>query len=454
MIRHNNMKNKLYLFLIIMPFLPKFSYSSTELPSLIISIEEYANKNIPKTFELITQANLELGKKPNEKYQARISNLTAYTYMLSGNFNLSLKYIRLARQQSTIIDNQYELAESKRLEAVLYTLSNLQNESLPLFLEALKIHKKLHSKKIFHTLQGISLYYYNTNNFDKYLEYGYLLLKDPITLSNKQLKGAAEYTIGQGLLKLGKLKQSKTYLSASITTLNSIQSILVTQAYMTLAELEFMQGKPYIALNTLISNQDIANKNQYTVADLQSELLKAKIYISLKKNQKAKVILSALLATSKNDLSNQQQAHKKLAEIFEEENNYQQANIHLKEHKKLSDLLFKKNQETKSAFYQTRLDFENKELQITQLESEKKLNALQQAQNIKTAKLRDAILALFICIIALLIFYTIRIKRAKNKMKILAEEANYANQAKSSFLAKMSHEISNITQRHFRFFQN
>jgi len=437
------MRFKLFIktFIVVMSFYCASAFSSNDIEKTITKIEALANTNIPNAFLLIDQANTELLTSPNDSHQARIHNLSSYLYLLSSKFDLAFIHIVKAREYANKSSNQYELAESKRLEAVLYTVTNLQSESLPLFLEALKIHKSLNSNKVFYTLQGISLYYRSIGDFEKYSAYGQLLLDDPLTHSDLKLKGLALYTLGEGALKLGRFDQAERYLKASIDTFKKISSILVSEAFITLAELELKRNNPKQALEILDQSRVTATENNYAVANVQSELLKATIHVTNSQNEKAKTVLNLLLTSSQIDLSSQQQSHKKLAEIFENEKNLKQAIYHLKKYKSVSDRLFKDTQETKATFYNARLNVEHKELQISQLKAERQVQTLENKQRQKTATLRDAILALLFVILAFLIYYVIQAKKTKYKMRVLADNAQLANQAKSSFLAKMSHEI-------------
>lgn len=379
----------------------------------------------------------------SNQQQARLKNIEAYIYMLSGQYKLAYQYVVQARNKALIANDLYEIAESKRLEAVIYSLTDLQEESLPLFFEALKIHKELNSDKIFHTLQGISLYYREVGNFKKYLEYGYLLLKHPITKVNMQAKATAQYTIGEGYLKLGNYSNAKKYLNLSLIILKKVKTTFLSEVYVSLAELALLKDQPQQALEMLKISKNIANERSYSTDHVKMHLLLAKTHLALNQIKKSKKILQALLTYTKsnNDLYGEKDVYILYVDILSKERNYQQALFNQQKIAKINQNINLKKIQSKSSFYRTKLDLEHKEQQITQLESEKKLNELQQIQIAKTTKLRDAILGLFVCIIALLIFYTIRAKQTKNKMKLLAEEANYANQAKSNFLAKMSHEI-------------
>lgn len=117
------------------------SYANTT--SKISEIESLVNSDINRAFLLIENVRSELKHTPDIARQTRIENLTSYIYLLMNEHDKAYSHILESRRLALESNNQYELAESKRFEASLYTMTNLQTESLPLFLEALKIHKAL-----------------------------------------------------------------------------------------------------------------------------------------------------------------------------------------------------------------------------------------------------------------------------------------------------------------------
>ncbi|MCG7532802.1 response regulator [Psychrobium sp. MM17-31] len=410
-----------------------------ELVTRLAQLESNLSKDLYTTLQEIESISLETD--PNSPHYSRLHNLAGYGYILAGDYTKSFGHLTTAQKNALRNNNQYELAESLRFQATIYTSTNLQNESLPLFLEALEIHKKIGSKKVTNTLQGISLYYRSLENYAKYLEYGRLLLKHPNIHQQPQLKGIAQYTIGEGLLKLDNLDEAAIYLNTSIATLSSISSILVSEAFISLAELEVKKGNFQSALKILRESQNNAKENNYGIAISQGKLLEASTYLNMERFNLAKQTYLELIEGAETELSTLQVSNKKLAEIYEQEGNYQRANIHLKKYADINEQLTESSDKAKSAFYNARLNLEHKELQITQLEADKALQDLAIKQKEKTEQLRDAILALLVLILVSLAYYVIYTKRTKNQMKALAEEANLANKAKSNFLAKMSHEI-------------
>ncbi|MGB0835827.1 MAG: histidine kinase dimerization/phospho-acceptor domain-containing protein [Psychrobium sp.] len=429
---------RLISILVIVVCLLNNSFAKTNVDQTLEHIKQLTNSNIERAFELIN--NIKTNDLTKDQ-QARLENLLSYINLLMNRHETAYEHIIKARDLALEANNLYELAESKRFEASLYTMTNLQTESLPLFLEALKIHKSLKSDKVFYTLQGISLYYRSIENYDKYLEYGQLLLNDPKVKSEKKALAIAHYMIGEGYLKKGQLQLAKLHLDSSIEVFKEISSILISEVYFTKAELFLKEHQTSEALEMLNKSQQSAQRNNYNIASLQSELLKAEIYIELNDTKQAIEILNKLLSENNSDKSAESKAHKKLAQIYEQNQQFSQALYHHKAFKLTSDELLEESQTEKTSFYNTKLNIEHKELEISRLRSAQQISELAQKQREKTAKLRDAILVLLLLFLCALIYYVIYTKRTKNQMKALAEEANLANKAKSNFLAKMSHEI-------------
>jgi two-component system sensor histidine kinase/response regulator len=429
--------------LLIVSFFSCSTSAEQTIKQQLSQIEDTINSDIQRSLTLIQQLNTNKKAILNNYQQAKLHNITAYIYILSGKYKLAYQHVSKAHEKAKIINDLYEIAESKRLEAVIYSLTDLQEESLPLFLEALEIHKKLSSNKVYNTLQGISLYYRETSNFEKFLEYGHLLLKQPITNHNKRLKGVAEYTIGEGYLKLGDYSNARKHLNLSIALLEGIDTIFLSEIYVSLAELTLLEGHPLQALNILNISKVIANERSYSTDHVKMHLLFAQTHLAVNHTKKSEKTLDELLLYTQenNDLYGEKNTHTMYVKTSVQHGNYQQALYHQQKATDISEVINQQRLQIKSNFYRTKLDVEQKELHINQLKSEKNVQLLESKQREKAAKLRDAILALLFIILAFLIYYVIHARKIKQKMEKLAIDAEIANQAKSSFLAKMSHEI-------------
>ena len=412
---------------------------ANELGKKISHLELTLSKNLHSTLNEIELLSPRFDE--NSPYFSRFHNLAGYGYILAGDYTKAFEHLANSEINADKNNNLYELAESLRFQAIIYTTTNLQNESLPLFIKALSLHKEINSEKVTNTLQGISLYYRNLENYTKYLEYGQLLLAHPNIKKQPQLRGIAQYTVGEGLLKLEKLEEAEIYLNKSIDTLNSISSILTSEAFISLAELEVKRENYRKALDILQESQENAKANNYGIANSQRKLLEASTYFKMGQLEIAKRAYLALIKTSTTELTTLQKANQQLANIYEQQNDFLNANIHLRKFIEINIRLTNDSQKTKASFYNARLNLEHKEQKISQLEAAKALQQLELAQKEKTEQLRDSILALLVIILISLIYYVIHAKRTKNQMKALAQEANLANKAKSNFLAKMSHEI-------------
>ncbi len=419
------------------------AFFASTIDSRLDELDKLSWTNIPKALELAEALKNELKTSPNDYALARLYNLIGYTSLLNRDYKNAYNHISLAKGYADKSGSLREQAESKRLLASLYVMTNMLHESLPIFLEALALHKEIESDKVFETLQGISLYYRSIGDFDKYLEYGNRLLNHPSAQSENQLRGLAEYTVGEALLKLGKYEQARVHINHTIRILEKVSSTWVSEGYVTLAEIEFATNNLPKALETVKQSKKIAEQDKYYLASLQAELLTADILQALDRQEEAITSLEAAIeqAVYHSDKATEQKANLALAQLYENSDHPQLALNFYKEYKKNTDDLAEKAQETQSSFYNAQLNLEHKEQQITQLEATQALQQLELSQKEKTEQLRDSILALLVIILVSLAYYVVHTKRTKNRMKALAQEANLANKAKSNFLAKMSHEI-------------
>lgn len=434
---------KTIIFLAIFWCIQVNSFSMPSIDNQLDELDKLSWTNIPEALKLAVTLENQLQNSPNDNAQARLFNIVGYTYLLNRDYKKAYTYIGLAKAHAERANNRREQAESKRLLASLYVMTDLLYDSLPLFIEALEIHKEIQSDQVYDTLQGISLYYRSVSNFDKYLEYGNRLLDHSAAKEDNQYRGIAEYTVGEALLKTGKFEQSRIHINEAIRILEKVSSTWVSEAYVTLAELELTTNNFTKALEIVKQSKQIAEQDQYYLASLQAELLTADIFQALDRQNDAILSLETAIeqAIYHSDKATEQKANLALAELYEQSNSPQLALQFYKEYKKNTDELFQKDQETQSAFYNAQLNLEHKEQQISKLEAARALQQLELTQKEKTEQLRDSILALLVIILISLIYYVVHAKRTKNQMKALAQEANLANKAKSNFLAKMSHEI-------------
>lgn len=420
--------------------------TSKDIPSITDSLahlEELISNDIDQAKKLIDQLSIQLKDSKNYSQRAKLSNLIAYRHMLLGEYNQTYQQLAVSKANALAASNRYEQAESLRLEAVLYSLTDLAHESLPLFIEALAIHKSLRSEKELNTLQGISLYYQSIQDYEKFLEYGRLLLEHPLTKTKLKFDGVAELTVGQAYVKLGEYTKAKTHLEQSAEIMERAASVWASEAYTALAEVELLTGSPTSALHILRIGKVIAQQKQYLAADVQTGLLEARIVMAIGDNNRAINFLSELLNKAENDKdqSGQFHIHQMLTNAYEKQGNLRLALKHQKALKRTSDLLRESSQQTQSTFYRARLDFEMKEQEISQLQAQSVLEKLESERQQRKLQTRDSVIGISLIVLIGFIIYLIRARKINRVMKKLALDAQTANQAKRNFLAKMSHEI-------------
>uniref|UniRef100_UPI0012381761 tetratricopeptide repeat protein n=1 Tax=Candidatus Enterovibrio escicola TaxID=1927127 RepID=UPI0012381761 len=278
---------KLAIFLTIFWCIQINAYSMSPSDNRLDEIDKLSWTNIPKALELAEELENELKEFPNDHIQARLYNIIGYTYLLNRDYKKAYNYISQAKIHADKSAVRREQAESKRLLASLYVMTNMLHESLPIFLEALALHKEIKSNKVFETLQGISLYYRAIGDFEKYLEYGNLLLNHPDAQMENQLRGLAEYTVGEALLKLERYEQARPHIEHTIRILKKVSSTWVSEGYVTLAELEFKANNFPKALEIVKQSKKIAEQDKYYLASLQAELLTADIFQALNRQKDA-----------------------------------------------------------------------------------------------------------------------------------------------------------------------
>lgn len=425
------------------PAIPPTQINKLSIEQLLHKIQQTVVSDIKAAQELMTVTETQLKHLGSPKQWAKLHNLRAYSYILTRNFDLALQHSLKAQGFAIRSNNQFEQAEALRLEALVYSLTNLADESLAIFSKSLAIFTQLKSDKVWAVLQGISLYYRTQGNYAKYLEYGQLILNHPLTQTEKKYMGTAEYTVGEGLLKLGEYAQARIHLNASIDALESANIAWVSEAYTSLAELELMEGNIQQALNTVLKARAISIESQYYTAQLKADILSAQIHQAAGDPSLAVFTLEQALLSAREhkDLSGELQALKLISQVYESQNNLAAALAKQRAYSQLSDQVAKNKQHAKAEFYRAQLDYEHKNQQIKQLEEQQKFELLQRQQKQRTSQLKDFVLILTSCLLVFLVYFGIRAHRIRQKMERLANDAEQANQAKSSFLAKMSHEI-------------
>ena len=421
---------------------PKNTLDSHNIVELLNKIDKISWRDTASALKLTEEAEVFLNQNPNSTLKARLRNNQAYIHSIESNYNLAFEYANEAKLLSLESKNGEELAKAYSLEGVILLNQGLFSESLSSFLKALKIQNEMNSERAFVTLQYISLYYRTVRDYKKYLEYGYLLLEHPESQAKNTNLGAAEYTIGEALLKLERFSEALPFIKKAVQYFTKQNASYISEAYMTWAELKFETGYYGEALTKLEKSERLAKSNNYNKAFVQSSLLKSQILNALNNKKDAISVLKIIIENANNkDMADKQGVYKQLSNIYEQQNDFMQALTYQKKYQTITEKIFKEKQDTKVTFYQTRLENEHKEQQIKQLTAANTLKDLTNAQVQQTSTLQGYIIRLGVALLFTLLLVIVRAFHTKKKLKHLAYKADNANQAKSQFLAKMSHEI-------------
>ncbi len=421
-----------------------------DISALLDQIYSVNRTDLKEAERLSKKAHNALQKHPDNDLLARLFNLNAYRKILSLEIDESLKYVFQARKLAVEIGNQKEEATSYRLEGVIYTLVGDYSQGVTLLFRALDIQQTLPKDDTYATYQNISVVYYEMEDYENLLKYGYILLEHPTSTAGSLEKGIAYNTIGGTLTELGKYSKAREMLKKAEDIFKARNTVYKYSIMFALADIEYRLGNYQEALAIVSDSINLAKKRNYLVPLKDSLILMAKIQTKVGDADGGLKTLDELVKFTeiKKYRRAEQEAYRQRALIYESQGKYQEALEAHQKFKDITDELFNDRSATKIALAQTRFDMEQKEQRIALLEAEAALDVAQHTQLEKETTLRGYIIVLVILMLfgaGLVVFRIIRTRRILEKnsenLKEAYRQAEDANTSKSSFLASMSHDL-------------
>ncbi len=412
----------------------------SEIKALIDLIDVKTWTDYRASQRLARQAFEALEQNPEPNLKARLLNLMAYGKFLADDVQGSYRDLLDARHLAVENGNMREEAESYRLEGNIMTFAGAYGEGMALYIKALEMHERINSNMIFDTIQGLSLPYLYTGDFEKYLEYGYKLLSRPEAEGQNRDKALAMYTVGHALIMLERYKEAKPYIEQAIDIFRSLNASYTSEAYTALAELDFREGAYDETLAIIEKSLAWSQQSGYQIADYLNYILKAKALVKMGREQQAIDEMQRLIKRSEIKEA-KVGAWEQLALIYEAQGEFEQALGAFRQFKALTDSLYTDNNATKMALLQTRFESEQKEQQIITLQNQNKLQSLQTQRQQERSRLLSYINWLAIALVVILTFIIHHNIKVRKQLTRFAEDLQTANKAKSEFLANMSHEI-------------
>ena len=383
--------------------------------------------------KLVSHAENLLEGKSYPSQQARLLNLQAHLHIMQFDLNNAYALAVEAQKLAEQADNKLQVAEAIRKQGIVNFLLDFDADAIDLLTESLSLHQAIDSEFVLNNLQAIgNVYAKNDTWADSLLEIGELLVEKAVIEKDAYFEEQGYSFIASGLIKKGE------YAQASLTAKQALKALgnesLILRYYVALAELKLQNYAS--ALEYIDAQLDVVKKNYSPLRDISSNLLKAEILLLDGQPAQSQQLLEyALNKANEIDFANyQKDALKQMADFYQASGQTQPALDYLKQYTALKEKDFNAKQAKQLAFSRARLELEQKNQRITELEFSRQLSEQQNSYQLY-------FIVLSILVIALLVTLYWRSSIQKRMLRAYSDELKQATEAKSQFLAKMSHEI-------------
>jgi two-component system, sensor histidine kinase and response regulator len=389
------------------------------------------NKEVAK--KLLVHAESLIKELPQSKEGARLLNLQAHIDILEHQLSEGFAKAQAAERLALKTDNELQLAEAIRKQGIINFLLDFDADALQLLTRSLTIHQKLNSNYVLNTLQAIGNVYARNNSWaESLIEIGEELVEKAVIRNNIYFEEQGYCFIVSGLINQQNYEKASAVASQALKILAN-DGVLI---YYYAAQAESKLGHYQIALSYIEQQLTSAQNRATPLRQLSAKLLKAEILLLDKQYSVALPLLQESLKQA-NELkfsTYQKEALYKLANYYQHSGDSDLALEYFKQYEALKEIDFNAKQTKQLAFSRARLEVEQKNQQIIELELSRQL-----VQQQNTYQLY--FMGLSFAIILLLIFLYWRTVTQKRVLSEYSRDLKSASEAKSEFLARMSHEI-------------
>lgn len=412
--------------------MPVFA-NETELHAVLDKTEAnlLVNKEVAK--KLLNHAENLLQELPQSKDGARLLNLQAHLDILEHHLSDAFAKAKEAEQLALKTNNELQLAEAIRKQGIISFLLDFDADALQLLTTSLTIHQKLNSDYVLNTLQAIGNVYARNNNWaESLIEIGEELVEKAVIRQNSYYEEQGYGFIISGLINQGDFEKASIMASHALTILGNEGRHINYYAAQAESKLNHYQS----ALSYIDHQITSMQHHSTPLIQLSAKLLKSEILLLDKQYSVALPILQEALkqANELNFNTYQKEALYKLANYYQLTGDSAMALDYFKQYEALKEKDLNAKQTKQLAFSRARLEVEQKNQHIIELELSRKL-----VQQQNTYQLYFMVLSC--AIILLLIFMYRRTAMQKRVLREYSRELKSASEAKSDFLARMSHEI-------------
>ncbi|WP_420933565.1 response regulator [Alteromonas sp. A081] len=410
---------------------------------LLNSLEERIKQNdasVESTFKGLSQYFIE---HPSDYHHARFFNLKAYRDILQQDYVSAYQTLLDAREYAKVGNNELALAESFRLEGFILDFSGEHGRALDALNHSLELYDRLDSDEVLSVYGAMGNVYASLEDFEKLLSFSHQYLSSAQQLGNRESEGIAYYYQGYAHKELGNYQDSKVSLLLADELLTEINYPFVGIVYSSMAELHIAQGNMSEALRSLNQAAKADRKVEFRYTEGPRLLQLVEIYLQ---RGEVELAISELEAGIKKEEVQSDKAlllkfFEQLISLFESKKDYQSALQYSKQFQETYEQSFNEQQSRLLALNRVRLAIAEKEDTIQLLEKD---NQLKEQRNIIQQKTNTFQLYFIVGVIlslALVLSLLLRTRQQRSALDQLAKELQKATDAKSDFLARMSHEV-------------
>ncbi|MAI64511.1 MAG: hybrid sensor histidine kinase/response regulator [Alteromonas sp.] len=412
-------------------------------PALLNSLEERIKQNEPSVETTVKGLSQYFTEHPNDYHHARFLNLKAYRDILKQDYVSAYQQLLDAREYAKVGNNELALAESFRLEGFILDFSGEHGRALDALNHSLELYNQLNSNQVLSVYSAMGNVYASLNDFEKLLSFSHRYLSSAQRLESSENEGIAYYYQGYAHKELGNFQEAKVNLMLADELLIDTNYPFIGIVYGSMAELHIAQGNINEALKNLNKAAEADRKVgfKYTEGPRLLQLVE----IHLRRGEVELGISELESGLKKEEVKNDKalllKFLEKLISLLESTNDYRSALQYSKQFQDVYEQSFNEQQSRLLALNRVRLAIAEKEDKIQLLEKD---NQLKEQRNISQQKANTFQLYFIVGVIlslALVITLLLRTRQQRSALNELAKELRKATDAKSDFLARMSHEV-------------
>ncbi len=427
-------------------FQEKLSSSNATLPpklALLSGLKERIQQNDPSVKAEVKELTQYFTEYPSDYHHARFLNLKAYHDILKQDYVSAYQQLLDAREYAKVGNNKLALAESFRLEGFILDFSGEHGRALDALNHSLELYNQLNSNQVLSVYSAMGNVYASLNDFEKLLSFSHRYLSSAQRLESSENEGIAYYYQGYAHKELGNFQEAKVNLMLADELLIDTNYPFIGIVYGSMAELHIAQGNINEALKNLNKAAEADRKVgfKYTEGPRLLQLVE----IHLRRGEVELGISELESGLKKEEVKNDKalllKFLEKLISLLESTNDYRSALQYSKQFQDVYEQSFNEQQSRLLALNRVRLAIAEKEDKIQLLEKD---NQLKEQRNISQQKANTFQLYFIVGVIlslALVITLLLRTRQQRSALNELAKELRKATDAKSDFLARMSHEV-------------